>query len=84
MSQNATVQINALLPKLNDPDADFRFMALNDLFEVLSSNSATFMTSDQHLSQKVSDGIVQALNDKNGEVQNLAVKWSVQRLKLLY
>jgi cullin-associated NEDD8-dissociated protein 1 len=72
---HAVAKINELFPKLTDPDADFRFMALNDLYEVLSTSQPTLLTSDAHLSQRISDGVVHALNDKNGEVQNMAVKW---------
>lgn len=73
MPQNS-FQISGLLEKLTNPDADFRFMSLNDLQTVLNSNNNT-LQQDAQLSGRVVDGVLKALEDTNGEVQNLAVKW---------
>lgn len=75
MAQQA-YQIGSLLEKLTNPDSDFRFMSLNDLHSLLMSNSNILQT-EPTLSLRVIDGIIKALDDANGEVQNLAVKWYV-------
>lgn len=63
--------------KLGDLDPDFRFMALNDLLLVLTNAKADFLHHDYNVSARTSDSIIKALDDQNGEVQNLAIKWSV-------
>ncbi|RPB29718.1 TIP120-domain-containing protein [Terfezia boudieri ATCC MYA-4762] len=73
MANQPLYQIQALLEKLNNPDSDFRFMSLNDLHSHLMSNSNP-LSSDAGLSSRVVDGVIKALDDANGEVQNLAVK----------
>ncbi|KAF8425206.1 armadillo-type protein [Tirmania nivea] len=73
MANQPSYQIQALLEKLNNPDSDFRFMSLNDLHSHLSSNNNP-LSSDPGLSSRVVDGVIKALDDANGEVQNLAVK----------
>jgi cullin-associated NEDD8-dissociated protein 1 len=73
---NPTVHtVAALLPKLSDQDADFRFMSLNDLYTVLSTGHQGFLAQDFSLSARVVDGVLKTLDDTNGEVQNLAIKW---------
>ena len=67
--------VAALLPKLTDADADFRFMSLNDLFTVLSNGHQGFLLQDYNTSARAVDGILKTLDDHNGEVQNLAIKW---------
>ena len=67
----------ALLPKLSDADADLRYMSLNDLYNLLNAGAPTFLHSDYHTSAKIVDGIIQTLDDQNGEVQNQAIKWYV-------
>ena len=57
-------------------------MSLNDLHSHLMSNNNP-LSSDPGLSSRVVDGIIKALDDANGEVQNLAVKWCVASV-LLY
>lgn len=66
--------INGLLTKLSDPDSDFRFMSLNDLHQILTKQKADFLQHDYNLSSRINDNVVKALDDQNGEVQNLAVK----------
>jgi len=67
--------IFGLLSKLDDPDADLRFMSLNDLFGILSNQSSSYLTSDLRSSQNLADGLLKALDDQHGEVQNQALKW---------
>ncbi len=67
----------ALLPKLSDPDADLRYMSLNDLYSLLNLGSPSFLMNDYHTSSKTVECLLKALDDKHGEVQNQAIKWSV-------
>lgn len=67
--------VAALLPKLDDADPDYRFMSLNDLFQVLTIGRADFLHNDYNTAARAVDGIVKTLDDQNGEVQNLAIKW---------
>ncbi|KAJ5256917.1 Cullin-associated NEDD8-dissociated protein 1 N-terminal part [Penicillium angulare] len=66
--------ILSLLGKLNDPDADLRYMSLNDLFGILSSPQSSFITNDHRSSQGLADGLLKALDDQHGDVQNQALK----------
>lgn len=69
-------QVNPILQRLGDADSDFRFMALNDLLALINSSSSTAsITNDTSSSSRLIDGVVKALDDSNGEVQNMAVKW---------
>jgi cullin-associated NEDD8-dissociated protein 1 len=75
---NPTAQtIAALLPKLHDTDPDYRFMCLNDLFQVLTIGKQDILHNDYNTAAKTVDGILKTLDDQNGEVQNLAIKWHV-------
>ena len=74
---NAMQSILGLLPKLEDPDPDIRFMQLNDLAAILVTPGSESLRSDAHTAAKVIDRIIKALTDGNGEVQNQALKWSV-------
>lgn len=49
-----------------------RFMATNDLMLELQKDSIKL---DEDSERKVVDMLLRLLEDKNGEVQNLAVKW---------
>lgn len=55
-------------------DKDFRFMATNDLMTELQKGSIKL---DDDSEKKVVQSVLKLVEDKNGEVQNLAVKWSV-------
>lgn len=55
-------------------DKDFRFMATNDLMSELQKDSIKL---DDESEKKVVKAVLRLLEDKNGEVQNLAVKWLV-------
>lgn len=63
-----------LLPKLSDADPDFRFMALSDLHDTLVIAHSGFLQHDEVTCAKTVDGLMATLVDKNGEVQNQAVK----------
>lgn len=67
--------ISQLLNKLNDVDPDLRFMSLNDLNQILTGQKSDFLRTDYNTSSKIADSVIRALDDQNGEVQNLAVKW---------
>ncbi|KAJ5050563.1 uncharacterized protein L3040_002440 [Drepanopeziza brunnea f. sp. 'multigermtubi'] len=72
---NPTSQTVAqLLPKLHDADPDYRFMSLNDLFQVLSAGKPDFLHHDYNTAARAVDGVIKTLDDQNGEVQNLAIK----------
>jgi cullin-associated NEDD8-dissociated protein 1 len=74
--QNITSQtVAALLPKLQDIDPDFRFMSLNDLFNVLTAGKPDFLYNDYNTAARAVDSILKTLDDSNGEVQGMAVKW---------
>ncbi|KAL8584365.1 Cullin-associated NEDD8-dissociated protein 1 [Nucella lapillus] len=60
-----------LLEKMTSSDKDFRFMATNDLMVELQKNSIKL---DDNSERKVVKMLLKLLEDKNGEVQNLAVK----------
>ncbi|PQE12162.1 TATA-binding interacting protein [Rutstroemia sp. NJR-2017a BVV2] len=75
LTTNPTSQtVAALLPKLHDADPDYRFMSLNDLFQVLTVGKPDFLHNDYNTAAKTVDGIIRTLDDQNGEVQNLAIK----------
>ncbi|KAH8600327.1 TATA-binding protein interacting [Bisporella sp. PMI_857] len=75
ISQNPTSQtVAGLLPKLHDADPDFRFMSLNDLYQVLTIGKPDFLHNDYNTAARAVDGIIKTLDDQNGEVQNLAIK----------
>ena len=82
---NPTSQtVAALLPKLHDADPDYRFMSLNDLFQVLTIGKPDFLHNDYNTAARTVDGILKTLDDQNGEVQNLAIKWCVLSTFLIY
>lgn len=63
--------------KLSDPDPDFRFMSLNDLLQLLTAAKPDFLQHDYNVAARTVDSIIKTLDDQNGEVQNLAIKWYV-------
>lgn len=67
--------VAALLPNLKDTDADFRFMSLNDLYNILSTANYVVLVHDYNTSARAVEGVITTLDDQNGEVQNLAIKW---------
>lgn len=57
---------------MSSEDRDFRYMALNDLTNELQKET---FHMEALIEAKVVKAVLQLMNDKNGEVQNLAVKW---------
>ena len=72
--------VAALLPKLHDNDPDQRYMSLNDLFTALNIGKSDFLYNDYNTAARTVDGVLKTLDDQNGEVQNLAIKWYVSAL----
>lgn len=58
--------------QMTSSDKDFRFMATNDLMTELQKDNIKL---DDDSERKVVKMLLKLLEDKNGEVQNLAVKW---------
>ncbi|KAK2767024.1 hypothetical protein FQN54_006341 [Arachnomyces sp. PD_36] len=63
-----------LLGKLDDPDPDIRYMSLNDLLSQLSHPGSNYLSHDPSTGGKLVDGLLKALSDQHGEVQNQALK----------
>ena len=57
---------------MNSSDKDFRFMATADLITELKKASIKL---DDEIEKKIVKMLLNLLEDKVGEVQNLAVKW---------
>ncbi|PLB47550.1 TIP120 protein [Aspergillus steynii IBT 23096] len=76
MADRQAVQqtLNSQLSKLDDPDPDMRYMSLNDLLGVLNSPSSSYLVHDQSSSTRLADGLLKALDDQHGDVQNQALK----------
>ncbi|XP_033878913.3 cullin-associated NEDD8-dissociated protein 1-like [Acipenser ruthenus] len=68
---SVSYHISNLLEKMTSTDKDFRFMATNDLMAELQKDSIKL---DEDSENKVVTMLLKLLEDKNGEVQNLAVK----------
>ncbi|XP_023667069.1 cullin-associated NEDD8-dissociated protein 2 [Paramormyrops kingsleyae] len=68
---HVSYHISNLLEKMTSTDKDFRFMATNDLMMELQKDSIKL---DEDSEKKVVAMLLKLLEDKNGEVQNLAVK----------
>jgi cullin-associated NEDD8-dissociated protein 1 len=66
--------VAVLLPKLKDADPDLRYMALNDLSQILTASQSIIFQSDYSTAAKTVDALLISLEDRNGEVQNMAVK----------
>ena len=63
--------ITTLLDKMTSTDKDYRFMACNDLITELKKD---VLKLDEEAEKRVAQMLLKLLQDKNGEVQNLAVK----------
>ncbi|KAJ9210427.1 hypothetical protein DTO166G4_7984 [Paecilomyces variotii] len=75
VDRQATQQnLNGLLGKLDDPDPDIRYMSLDDLLGILNSPSSAYLAQDQSSAGRLVDGLLKALDDQHGEVQNQALK----------
>ncbi|RPA75681.1 TIP120-domain-containing protein [Ascobolus immersus RN42] len=66
--------LQGILERLGNADSDYRFMTLNDLHSYLTNANNTGVTVDSFQNVRLLDGVLKALDDVNGEVQNLAVK----------
>ncbi|EPQ30131.1 uncharacterized protein PFL1_02248 [Pseudozyma flocculosa PF-1] len=64
--------VSALLEKMKSQDADFRYMALNDLMSELNKDS--FLQLDDATEAATVSQVLDLMKDKNGEVKNMAVK----------
>ncbi|KAJ3415435.1 Cullin-associated NEDD8-dissociated protein 1 [Chytridiales sp. JEL 0842] len=71
MSVFNSYNLSQLLEKLNNADSDIRYMAMNDLSTELQKGSNIVEESSE---RRIVVAILKALDDKNGEVKNLAVK----------
>ncbi|TVY85066.1 Cullin-associated NEDD8-dissociated protein 1,C-terminal part [Lachnellula suecica] len=69
--------VAVLLPRLHDSDPDHRFMSLSDLYTVLKNGKPDFLNNDYNTAARTVDGVLKTLDDQNGEVQNLAIKWYI-------
>ncbi|CAI4214804.1 unnamed protein product [Parascedosporium putredinis] len=69
-----------LLQRMTDADPDFRFMSLNDLLQVLTIAKPDLLHHEYNIGARTVDALTKALDDQNGEVQNLAVKCAVSRV----
>ncbi|KAJ6440050.1 cullin binding protein CanA [Purpureocillium lavendulum] len=65
--------VMAHIRKLSDPDPDFRFMALNDLLQLLNISKPDFLHHDYNIAARAVDSVIKTLDDQNSEVQNLAI-----------
>lgn len=70
-NQYQIANLSTLLEKMTSVDKDFRFMATNDLMTELKNDSIKL---DDDSERKIVKTLLKLLEDKNGEVQNLAVK----------
>ncbi|KAI9258404.1 armadillo-type protein [Helicostylum pulchrum] len=71
MSGTNAYMVANLLEKMSNEDRDFRYMALNDLMNELQKES---FHMEALIEGKVVKAVLLLMDDKNGEVQNLAVK----------
>ena len=62
---------------MTSADKDFRFMATNDLMAELQKDNIKL---DDDSERKVVKMLLKLLEDKNGEVQNLAVRWEINNI----
>ncbi|KAL1924349.1 uncharacterized protein VTP21DRAFT_7384 [Calcarisporiella thermophila] len=70
MSTNVFM-VTSLLDKMSNEDLDFRYMAANDLMNELQKDTFYLEESSE---KRVVAAVLNLMNDKNGEVQSLAVK----------
>ncbi|GAA5906905.1 uncharacterized protein JCM6883_005725 [Sporobolomyces salmoneus] len=71
MAAKNSYSVQSLLTKLKNPDADLRFMALQDLIN--EATQPTF-SIDETTEHQLVDAVLGLLNDPNGEVKSVAVK----------
>ncbi|TKA29156.1 hypothetical protein B0A50_03666 [Salinomyces thailandicus] len=66
--------VASMLGKLRDPDADIRFMTLNDLNKMLEIGSPTFLMGDYTTCANTVNGLLHTLADTRGDVQNMTIQ----------
>ncbi|KAG8745439.1 hypothetical protein FRC10_007982 [Ceratobasidium sp. 414] len=74
-------QLQTRIEKMQSPDSDLRFMALNDLASDLAKNLLS--NQDEASEAKLTRQVVALLADKNSEVKNQAVKCLGQLIKVV-
>lgn len=67
--------LGPLMVKLTDPDPDIRYMSLNDLLSLIEGCSLPYFLQDHSSCNRMVQGLLKSLEDQNGEVQNVALKW---------
>ncbi|KAI3651784.1 hypothetical protein MP228_003087 [Amoeboaphelidium protococcarum] len=71
-----------LMQKLESHDADFKFMALNDLTNLVSTSGGDYKEAMSVCTQEVVRCVLKLLNDQNAEVQSAAIKCTSQILQM--
>ncbi|EMC98376.1 hypothetical protein BAUCODRAFT_423103 [Baudoinia panamericana UAMH 10762] len=66
--------VASILGKLQDADPDIRYMTLNDLHTMMGNGASNFLIHDYTTCAKVVDGLLNTLNDTNGDVQNMSIQ----------
>eukprot|EP01018_Ginkgo_biloba_P019172 Gb_04165 [translate_table: standard] len=74
----ANIAVNGILEKITGKDKDYRYMATSDLLNELSRDT---FKADNDLEIKVSNIVLQQLDDAAGDVSGLAVKCLVPLVK---
>ncbi|CUA71409.1 Cullin-associated NEDD8-dissociated protein 1 [Rhizoctonia solani] len=77
----APQQLQMRIEKMQSPDSDLRFMALNDLANDLAKSQLG--NQDEQSEAKLTRQVVSLLADKNSEVKNQAVKCLGQLIKVV-
>jgi cullin-associated NEDD8-dissociated protein 1 len=67
-------ELSALLPKLEDPDSDIRFMSLVDLHKYLDNAPHGFLNKEYQAISAIVEKLLKCLDDSNGDVQSQALK----------
>ncbi|GAA5893687.1 hypothetical protein JCM6882_007878 [Rhodosporidiobolus microsporus] len=80
MSAKSSYAVQQLISKLKNPDADLRFMALQDL---LSESRQPGFGIDEATEYQLVDQVLGLVNDANGEVKSQAVKTLATLVPLL-
>ncbi|KAI4963486.1 hypothetical protein ZWY2020_014029 [Hordeum vulgare] len=71
----ANMNITGILEKMTGKDKDYRYMATSDLLSELNKES---FKADQDLESKLTNIVLQQLEDASGDVSGLAVKWPLK------
>ncbi|KAI3636857.1 hypothetical protein MIR68_005124 [Amoeboaphelidium protococcarum] len=71
-----------LMQKLESHDADFKFMALNDLTNLVPTSGGDYQEAMSICTQEVVRCVLKLLSDQNAEVQSAAIKCISQILQI--